>query len=72
MTGDSYKTYIVAIIVPKQGSLEEWAAKHSNDNVTFHVDIAGTIEELCNNPKVKEEVLRDLEQVGKKAGVHTM
>jgi len=49
--GDSYSTYLIAIVVPKKDQVLEWAR---NNNVQ------GTYEELCNNKALNEAILKDL------------
>ncbi len=50
--GDSYQTYLIAIVVPKKEAVLEWAKEKG---------VTGTFEELCENSKeLKEQILKDL------------
>lgn len=55
--GESSKTYCLALVVPNEKALEQLAEQ---------LDITGTYEELCNNPKVEAAVLKELAEHAKK------
>jgi len=58
--GDSLESYLVAMIVPDSEAVKEWAKKNN---------IEESWEQLCNNERVKEEVLRDMKVIGSEAGL---
>ena len=58
--GDSYKTYLVAVIVPQNTEVMKWAQEKN---------IPGTYEELCNNEELKKTILKDLERLGRDKNV---
>ena len=41
--GNSYESYLVAIVVPIERELKSWASS---------AGISGSVEEICKNPKV--------------------
>eukprot|EP00298_Acanthocystis_sp_HF-20_P007602 c17158_g1_i1.p1 GENE.c17158_g1_i1~~c17158_g1_i1.p1 ORF type:complete len:684 (+),score=333.62 c17158_g1_i1:32-2053(+) len=49
--GDSLQSRLVAVVVPDPDILKRWAATNS---------IEGTIEQLCENEKVKQEILKEM------------
>ena len=50
--GNSYESTLVAVVVPAKKALESWASDNS---------ITGSLQELCDNPKVG----RQGQQLGK-------
>jgi len=57
--GDSSKEFAIALIVPHKNHLESWAEQngiHEND-----------FQALCDNDKVKDMVLKSLQELGKKS-----
>lgn len=56
--GNSYKRFLVAIVVPDPEYLGLWAKQNG---------MSGSYKELTENPKVTEVILKDLERVGKEA-----
>jgi len=60
--GESLKASLVAIVVPENASLEQWARKHH---------VKGNVMDLCDDPRVKQAVLDDLHDLGKKDGLKT-
>ncbi|XP_047329112.1 long chain acyl-CoA synthetase 4-like [Impatiens glandulifera] len=53
--GNSFESFLIAVVNPNQHALEQWAAANNVD---------GDIESLCENPKVKEFILADLKKIG--------
>lgn len=58
--GESLKSSLVGVIVPASDVVINWARHHS---------IRGTLTELCANPVVKQAILDDLHQIGRKEGL---
>lgn len=58
--GNTLKDYTVGIIVPEPIYLAEYCKKNK---------IQGSIEELCNNKKVRRIILDELTKLGKEAGL---
>ncbi|WVZ51202.1 hypothetical protein U9M48_002364 [Paspalum notatum var. saurae] len=58
--GNSFESFLVAVVVPERQALEEWAA--ANNKV-------GDFVELCNDPKARGFVLDELNKTGKKLGL---
>ncbi|XP_074647228.1 long-chain-fatty-acid--CoA ligase 1-like isoform X2 [Tubulanus polymorphus] len=58
--GNSLQPFIVCIIVPNEHYLEDWAKKQG---------IEGNLASLCECAKVKEAVLKDITDLGKKSGL---
>jgi len=56
--GNSYKRFLVAVVVPDPEYLGLWAKQNGMN---------GNYKELVENPKVTEVILKDLERVGKEA-----
>lgn len=61
-TGDSLKTYLVGIVIPRADTATKWAKDKG--------DTKSTYEEICKNPEFKMDILRDLAKVGKAEGVY--
>lgn len=58
--GNSFKSYLVAIINPNAQGLQNWASQNN---------IKGTFETLCDHPKAKEYILAELTKIGKEKKV---
>jgi len=58
--GDSLKAFLVGVVVPDDEYLAAWCKQN---------DVAGTIAEYKNNPKVKELIIKDMLKVGKELGL---
>ncbi|CAM8905273.1 unnamed protein product [Rhodiola kirilowii] len=54
--GNSFKSYLVAVVNPNAQALENWALHHN---------ITGDFESLCGNPKAREYILAELAKIGK-------
>ncbi|CAI0446855.1 unnamed protein product [Linum tenue] len=55
--GNSFESFLVAVVVPDKQAIEEWAKQH---NVT------GDYQALCENQKARNYVLDELNSTGKK------
>lgn len=60
--GDSLKSYVVAIIVPDQETLEPWARSKK---------IPGNFADLCENEEVKKAIFDDIILKGKEARLNS-
>lgn len=58
--GDSLQSYLIGIVVPDPEVFVNWAKERG---------LVGSYQELCQNPDVKNAVLEDMKDVGKKAGL---
>jgi len=56
--GDSYQAQLVAVIIPDEEKLLNWAKKNN---------ISGDFKSLCSNPRVKELILENMTKVGKES-----
>lgn len=63
VTGNSLKTFIVAVVCPDHDVLQKWAKKKG---------ITGTVEELCKNEIVSKAILEDLREVGAAQGLNSL
>ncbi|KAK3228041.1 hypothetical protein Dsin_007903 [Dipteronia sinensis] len=54
--GNSFESFLVAVINPKKEALEHWASDNG---------VSGDFKSLCENPKAKEYILGELTRVGK-------
>ncbi|CAL4114695.1 unnamed protein product, partial [Meganyctiphanes norvegica] len=57
--GDSTQNFVVALVSPDANNLKELARSLELDD--------SNLEKLCMNPKIKDVVLKDLQNIGKKA-----
>ncbi|KAE8727231.1 Long chain acyl-CoA synthetase 5 [Hibiscus syriacus] len=55
--GNSFESFLVAVVVPERKALEDWAMEH-NEPTDF--------KSLCENPKAKKYILNELNNTGKK------
>lgn len=60
MYGNSFESFLVAVVNPNKDSLERWAADNGVD---------GDFNSLCENPKAKEYILGELTKIGKEKKV---
>jgi long-chain acyl-CoA synthetase len=58
--GNSFESSLVAVVVPKRDVLNDWAQKNG---------IEGGFEELVQNPKCKDFVLKELSATAKSSKV---
>ncbi|XP_027180647.1 long chain acyl-CoA synthetase 4 [Coffea eugenioides] len=54
--GNSFESYLVAVVNPKKQAVEEWAQEN---------ELTGDFNSLCENPKLKEYILGELNKIGK-------
>ncbi|KAK9275449.1 hypothetical protein L1049_022715 [Liquidambar formosana] len=54
--GNSFESFLVAIINPNEQALERWAEENG---------VSGDFDSLCENPKAKEYFLGELKKIGK-------
>ncbi|KAF8028324.1 hypothetical protein BT93_E1056 [Corymbia citriodora subsp. variegata] len=55
--GNSFESFLVAVVVPDRKALENWAADHG---------VTGDFQSLCQNLKAKKYVLDELNSTGQK------
>ncbi|KAL3499226.1 hypothetical protein ACH5RR_038319 [Cinchona calisaya] len=53
--GNSFESFLVAVVNPKEQAVKEWAQEH---------EIRGDFNSLCEDPKVKEYTLGELVKIG--------
>ncbi|NXB10214.1 ACSL5 ligase, partial [Cnemophilus loriae] len=58
--GESLRSFLIGIVVPDAGILQEFAAK---------LGVKGSFEELCKNPVVKKAILDDMIRLGRESGL---
>lgn len=58
--GNSYESFLVAVVNPSVEALEHWAEANG---------IAGDFNSLCENPKAKAYILGELNKIGKEKKV---
>eukprot|EP00831_Metopus_contortus_P081764 TRINITY_DN867_c0_g1_i4.p1 TRINITY_DN867_c0_g1~~TRINITY_DN867_c0_g1_i4.p1 ORF type:complete len:213 (+),score=34.71 TRINITY_DN867_c0_g1_i4:273-911(+) len=56
ITGDSFKTYIVAVVIPREDTLKKWAEEH-----TLKYSYSG----LCENAELKLDILKEFNKICK-------
>ncbi|GAB2225459.1 hypothetical protein Droror1_Dr00006251 [Drosera rotundifolia] len=54
--GNSFHSFLVAIVNPNQQALESWAESHG---------LSGDFPALCQNPKAKQFIIAELNKIGK-------
>jgi long-chain acyl-CoA synthetase len=54
--GNSFESFLVAVVVPDRKALEDWAANH-NETDDF--------KSLCKNLKARKYILDELNSIGK-------
>ncbi len=75
--GDSHKSVLVAIVVPKPENLITWAQKHTDWAEVKDVEVKDTkslpavLAQICGKPEVKKLILDDMNKEGKAKGVST-
>lgn len=58
--GNSFESFLVAVVVPEKQALEDWATLNNK---------TGGFEELCNDPKARRYIQDELNKTGQKLGV---
>lgn len=53
--GNSYESFLVAVVVPERQALEDWARKH---------DLTDDYKSLCGNMKARKYILDKLNSTG--------
>lgn len=54
--GNSYESYLVAVVCPSKIQIEHWAKEHN---------VSGDFESICQNSKTKEFILGEFNRVAK-------
>lgn len=54
--GNSFQSFLVAVVNPNKAALEKWAGENGID---------GDFKAICENPKAKEHFVRELTKIGK-------
>ncbi|CAK8575758.1 unnamed protein product [Lathyrus sativus] len=55
--GNSFESFLVAVVVPERQALENWAVKH---------DLSDDFKSLCGNPEARKFILDELNSIGQK------
>ncbi|OMO92180.1 AMP-dependent synthetase/ligase [Corchorus olitorius] len=55
--GNSFESFLVAVVVPERKALEDWATEHNE---------ATDFKSLCENPKARKYILDELNSTGQK------
>lgn len=55
--GNSFESFLVAVVVPERKALEDWAANHN---------LTDDFKSLCENPKARKYILDELNSTGQK------
>ncbi|KAG4967106.1 hypothetical protein JHK87_032757 [Glycine soja] len=55
--GNSFESFLVAVVVPERKALEDWAVKHNSTD---------DFKSLCENPKARKYILDELNNTGQK------
>ena len=58
--GNSYKSNLIAIVVPEETVVNEWAAQNN---------VEGDFKTLCMNKQLKKTVIDDMTKLGKEGGL---
>ncbi|MED6168366.1 eukaryotic long-chain fatty acid CoA synthetase (LC-FACS) [Stylosanthes scabra] len=62
--GNSFESFLVAVVVPDRKALEDWAVKHNNSSTD-------DFKSLCENLKARKYILDELNSTGQKHQVCT-
>ena len=62
--GDSFQTYLVAIVVPDEEPVREWAKAHLPGAAT------APFSELCRTDELRGEILAEIRRLSKLNGLH--
>lgn len=63
MYGNSFESFLVAVVIPERKALEDWAQNNQE---------TGDFVSLCKNQKARKYILDELNSTGKKHQVHTL
>jgi long-chain acyl-CoA synthetase len=55
--GNSFESFLVAVVVPDQKAVEDWAVNHN---------VNGDFNSLCENLKARKYILDELNSIGLK------
>ncbi|XP_024021346.1 long chain acyl-CoA synthetase 2 isoform X2 [Morus notabilis] len=55
--GNSFESFLVAVVVPERKALEDWAANHN---------LTDDFKSLCENPKARKYIMDELNSTGQK------
>jgi len=64
--GDSFQSCLVAIVIPDEEPVSQWAANGSNG-------VSGSsnsFEDICKNPALKDAIMDDIQRLSKENGLH--
>ena len=61
--GDSFQTYLVAIVVPDEEPVRVWAESNIPDSVN-------NLSDLCKREELRSEVMSEIERLSKLNGLH--
>ena len=62
--GDSFQTYLVAIVVPDEESVRAWAESNTPDVAS------ASFSELCKSEELRNEILSEIQRLSKINGLH--
>ncbi len=62
--GDSFQTYLVAIVVPDEEPVRAWAESNIPDAAST------SISELCKSEKLRDDILSEIQRLSKINGLH--
>ena len=62
MYGDSFQTYLVAIVVPDEEPVRLWAESNLPDAKT-------TLSELCKRDELRDEIMSEIQRLSKLNGL---
>jgi len=55
--GNSFESFLVAVVIPERQALEDWAVKH---------ELSDDFKSLCGNLKARKYILDELNIIGQK------
>jgi long-chain acyl-CoA synthetase len=62
--GDSFQTYLIAIIVPDEEPTRTWAKQNLSPE-----EANAPFSQLCENPKLEQEILSEIKRLSKQNGL---
>jgi long-chain acyl-CoA synthetase len=65
--GDSLQSYLVAIVVPDEDPVRAWAARCTNGDSPSQSLATQSMEQLCRNDQLHQEILRQIQEVSMSA-----